>query len=116
MGASLTHGREISVESELLNSGRRVWSIVSSDGKYEGLAYSSVDEMIEYAASKGIDRTLWPVYYQPLKTIDMDEVYEKCNLLEIALARLSVDEIRENRWLTSIAEWLSSGEKICITE
>jgi hypothetical protein len=117
MGATIAHGRELHKKREMLESGSEAVEIVPVEGDYDFPRYSSVEEMVEYARAKGIDPALWPIYYDvPPSQVDIEEIYQRCERIRQALSLFSREDISGNRWFKRVADWLSSGERFCITE
>ena len=116
MGANLAHGVRLEKKQETLADGARSVEIIPVDGGYEFPTYSSVEEMVEYSRCKGIGAENWPIYYDSLAGIEIDEVYQRCERLRLAISALPVDQVQGNRWLARVSGWLSAGEKFCITE
>ena len=112
MGAVLIHGRELRK-----SDGRGVLDIVPVDGDYAFPAYSSIKALVDYSRDKGIEDSLWPIYYDVLVAdVDMEDISRRCERIVKCLSRLSEEDISRNHWLRRIADWLRAGEEFCITE
>jgi hypothetical protein len=116
MGATLAHGLRLEKKQEILADGARSVEIKPIGGGYEFPTYRSVEEMVDYGRSKGIGADHWPVYYDSLANIEIEEVYQRCQRLRLAISTLPIEVIHGNRWLARVSSWLSSGQKFCITE
>jgi hypothetical protein len=116
MGASLIRGRELEKRVETLPNGKVWFEIVPIEGDYEFPLYSSAGVMVDYAEGKGVERALWPIYYENYNLLTIEDVYDRCRLLKAAISRLSADDLRGNEWLSKVAEWLNRGERFCIIE
>jgi hypothetical protein len=117
MGASIIHGRRLEKQFEKLEDGLVACEIVPVEGDYAFPAYSSVERVVAYAESKGIDRDLWPIYYDtPLSDVDLEEVYDRCERLRRAIATLREEDIAADPWLKRMADLLNSGQRFCVQE
>ena len=87
-----------------------------ADG-YHNAAYSTVDAMVVYAQSMGVNPDLWPIYYGfDDSEIDLAEVYDRCHRLSQFLLALPADAVSSNTLLKHVVDWLSAGERFFITE
>jgi hypothetical protein len=117
MGAIVAHGIRLTKNQETLEDGSNFVEIVPVEGGFDFPSYSSVKELVDYASSKGIDPSVWPIYYDvPPSDIDIEALERKCAILREEISYLSSEVISGNHWLERVADWLAAGERFCITE
>jgi hypothetical protein len=117
MGADVIHGRRLAKQRVRYPDGSEADELVAKEGDSVNMAYSSVTQMVQFCAARGVNETDWPIYYGVWEgDVDMADIAARCDRLRQAMAKLGDSEAKEITWLASVREWLKRGEQFAVFE
>jgi hypothetical protein len=111
------HGRRLSKQRVRYQDGSEAEELVAEEGDSVNMAYSSVAQMVEFCAARGVSEDDWPIYYGVWEgDVDLADVASRCERLHQALARLGECEGADVTWLGTVRAWLQRGEQFAVFE
>ena len=115
MGATIPYGRDFKQETQRAGVREFVY-LIPIDGDFLSRSYSTVEETVAYCEVLGIDRQIWPEFYDnDDMDIPLNVVKEKNSQLKRALSKLSESEINGNRFLPELWALMRQGMIFYIT-
>jgi hypothetical protein len=107
MAADLIYGRSFELREVPALRGGTTVDLIPIDGGAEAIAWSSVREVENIAATLGISPSAWPFYPECESPVfaPLEDVKRRCDALRPLLRQMDLSQI-QNEWLTFLADIL----------